>query len=146
MGNEAPDPVGVALTRLRLDAGLSARQAAQAAGVSVSSVIRAERGQALTRPIIDALAGVLGESVHEFTRVAREIPPDAVPALLARHERGLSRAAAAKLTGVSPDVLARAEAGRGVHPANARRIALAYGLSVADVLPLKDDNDHSQAA
>ena len=133
-------------TRLRIEAGYSARQLAEAAGISLSSVLRAERGKALAAPIRGRLVGVLGPRVLECVPEAGAPGPDATPVRMARHRLGLSRAEAARRARVSADVLARAERGQGVYPQNARRIALAFGLAVTDVLPVPDDNDHEAAA
>lgn len=50
----------------------------------------------------------------------------------ARLDRGLSQRAAAEEIGVTRGVLERAEAGKRIHPSNAKVIADFYGLAVTD--------------
>lgn len=135
MGSGAPEPSGTVVRRLRLLAGLSARQLAERAGISHSSVCRVERGHAATKDVLVALAGVLGPKVYDSVRVWPPEPHGGSPVLRARRSWGMSRRQAAKRIGVTDDVLGRAERGEGVRPINARLIASAYGLDVEDVLP-----------
>lgn len=136
MGNAAPDLPGQALTRLRLAAGLSARQLAERAGVSHALISKAERGRAVTRDALAALEGVLGPGVKDAVTVWPAPPSDDTPVARACRESGEWIAQVAKRAGVSNDVMGRAATGERVHPANALKIAHALGLDVADVLPL----------
>lgn len=139
MEHGGPEPSGLAFARLRNARGLSARQLAEQAGVSHSSVSRIERGYSVTRDVLDALAGVLGPAVHDAVRVWPPVPVGESPLLIARRLWGVSRSEAAERIGVSDDVLGRAERGEGVHPKNAKAIADAYGLEVEDVRPVSLD-------
>lgn len=62
-----------------------------------------------------------------------------------RVNRGLSLAAAADRMGVTPDTLARAERGVGLHPRNAYAIARFYGYQVTDVWPLDPEPSEKAA-
>lgn len=144
---------GGGFARLRIARGLSRRQLAEAANVSPTSVGRAESGYGLTRPVLDALAVVLGQAVYDVVpTIHYRVRPvmageDAVrPVLQARHERGWSRAEAARQLGVDKDVLARLEAGRPVHPANALKVADGYRLDVFDVVPDPSEEDNGTLA
>jgi len=136
VGNEAPERSGRELARLRTARGLSARQLAELAGVSHSSVCRAEDGHHVRREIVAALAKVLGPAVYDDVPVWPPLPVGDGLLEVARRETGESISDAATRAGVSRDVLRRAERGQGVHPANAKRIADAFGLAVDDVLPI----------
>jgi len=57
------------------------------------------------------------------------------PLVAARLNRGMSQRAAADAIGVNRGVLERAEAGRPVHPGNAKRIADFYEIAVTDFRP-----------
>lgn len=136
MGNATPEPPGQALSRLRIAAGLSARQLAELAGVSHTAVSQAERGRAVKRDVLAALEGVLGPKVREVVAVWPALPTDDTAVAKACRDMGESVAEAAKRAGVSHDVMRRAASGERVHPANAKKIADAFGLDVSDVLPL----------
>jgi lambda repressor-like predicted transcriptional regulator len=131
MENVAGRSSGATLSHLRIAAGLSARQLATRAHVHVSSVLRAERGGFVKREVRDALVAVLGPNARPAIAVRIEHPD--TPVYLARRARGESGREAAIRAGVSKDVFARAQRGERVHPANAARIAAAYGLRVEDV-------------
>ncbi len=62
--------------------------------------------------------------------------------VVARLNKGLSQRAAAEKIGVNRGVLERAEAGKQIHPGNAKLIADFYGLAVTDFRPV----DGEQAA
>lgn len=127
-------PNGWEVTRLRRNAGLSARQLATRAGVSTSSVARAEHGRSVTRDVLAKLADVLGPGVYEAVPVWPPVRAGALAQVRARTGESLRQAA--KRAGVSADVFNRAECGKGVHPGNAKKIADAFGLHVDDVLPV----------
>ena len=127
---------GAAFTRLRISAGLSAHQLAKAAGVSKDSVCRVERGGYVTRKVRDALVATLGEDAQPLIPVRADWPDTAVSR--ARRASGESTRVAAERAGVSVWVFGRAERGESIHPANAKRIAEAFGLDVLDVLPPKE--------
>jgi ribosome-binding protein aMBF1 (putative translation factor) len=55
-----------------------------------------------------------------------------------RLNRGLSVRALAKEIKVNPQVVQRAEEGRSVHPASAKKIADFYGYRVTDIWPLDE--------
>lgn len=132
---------GDGLRRLRLLAGYSIRGLADAAGISFHKVVRAERNGYAPLATVQALASVLGPAVRR-TLVVRPAPrasADVNAVMAARQRMDLSRSAMAKRIGVSDKVLARAEAGRPIRPANAKRIALALGLDMATVLDLGND-------
>lgn len=147
MGNASPDPTGQALTRLRVALGLSARQLAKQAGVSHSVVTKAERGGALRRSAVDALAVILGPTVYEAVSVVGWPTEDTAVARACREQR-VSITEAAARAGVGYDVMRRALRGDGIHPGNAKRIADALGLAVVDVLPIPQRNgdDDREAA
>lgn len=134
MGNGAPEPSGQALARLRIAAGLTARQLAERAGVSHTSVSYAERGRMVTRGMAASLATVLGPAVYDAVAVW---PPESTTTALARARAasGESIPQAAARAGVTRAVYVRAERGEGVRPANAKAIAEAFELAVDDVLP-----------
>lgn len=136
MGKAAPESPGQALTRLRLAAGLSARQLAIRAGVSHTLISKAEAGRAVTRDVLVALEGVLGPGVKDAVTVWPAPPTDDTAVAKACRESGEWIAQVAKRAGVSQDVMGRAATGERVHPANALKIADALGLDVTDVLPL----------
>ena len=138
-----------ALAALRLGHTLTRPQLATLSGVSVATIIKAEDGQPVREATAAALAQVLGAEVYGAV-VIRDTPlrtPDPSTAVArARLDRGWTQLEAARHIGVSADVLRRAEAGKGVHPANARKIALAFGLDTFDVLPPRKANGDSAAA
>lgn len=78
---------------------------------------------------------MLGSAVWDAVTLWPPEPEGDDVLVVMRRQRRESLPDAAARIGVSPDVLARAERGQGVHPANAKRIADAYGLGVLDVLP-----------
>jgi transcriptional regulator with XRE-family HTH domain len=141
VGNEATQRSGAEISRLRIGRGWSRRQLAEAAGVSNTSVRRAEAGYGLTRPIVDALAKVLGAVVYDTVPILSGIRPvlagrdEERPVLRARLERGWSRAEASRQLGVHSDTLMRLEAGHPVHPGNAKKVAEGYGLDVFELVP-----------
>lgn len=138
---------GVGLRRLRLLAGYSLRQLAEAAGVTHTAIARAEAGQPVSKGTRDALARVLGPEVNAAVVMRPRMTKAGLnPVVAARHAQGLSRRDAAKRIGVGDKTLARVEAGQRVHPQSIRRIALAYGLAVATVLDLTDDDADGEAA
>jgi transcriptional regulator with XRE-family HTH domain len=143
MGIGDPEASGRELARLRIAAGLSARQLAEKAGVSHSAVFRAERGRSIAYPAVVGLARVLGPSVYEHVAVW---PPGDGPIIDARRLAGETRPQAAKRAGVTTGVLARAERGERVHPNNAKRIATAFGLRVEDVLSIPTEKTHDPEA
>ena len=55
-----------------------------------------------------------------------------------RLNRGLSSRDAAGEIGVSQAILLRAEDGKGVRPAHAKRIADFYGVKVTDLWPVEE--------
>lgn len=57
----------------------------------------------------------------------------------ARLNLGLSQRAAAEAIGVNRGVLERAEAGRPVHPSNAKLIADFYEIAVTDFRPVSEE-------
>ncbi len=61
------------------------------------------------------------------------------PLVAARLNRGLSQRAAAVAIGVNRGVLERAEAGRQIHPGNAKRIADFYEIAVTDFRPVENE-------
>jgi hypothetical protein len=115
---------------------LSARQLAKQAGVSYTAVSYAERGRAVTRDVLAGLVRVLGPAVKDAVAVWPPLPTGKTAVARARRLSGESRLHAANRAGVGYDVFKRAEDGEGVHPANAKKIADAFGLDVSDVLPL----------
>lgn len=136
MGNAAPEPPGQGLARLRIAAGLSIRELAAKAGVGASSVAEAERGRMVTRGMAADLAKVLGPAVHDVVEVWPPLPAKQTALVQARRASRETMMQAATRAGVSRYVYRRAEAGLGVHPGNAKKIADAFGLDVFDVLPL----------
>lgn len=52
--------------------------------------------------------------------------------------RGLTRRAFARELGIAEHSLRRYEAGLGIRPATAKKIADKYGLKVTDLLPIED--------
>lgn len=56
-----------------------------------------------------------------------------------RLNRGLTVAGLAQEIGISPSALQRAEAGRSVHPANAKSIADYFEMKVTDIWPLDEE-------
>lgn len=137
---------GRELVRMRVRAGLSARELAAKAGVSAASVLRAERGEPLNSDVRAKLAAVLGEDVFALVPGPRAPGEGAPPVRWARFRAGLTQEEAATLAGVTPGVIARAERGLGVRPVNARRIALAFNLDVLAVLPIQDDDGDGRAS
>lgn len=132
---------------MRLDAGLSVRGLADEAGISFRAARRACMGEPVSEVTVAALAAVLGPEVREATAIRRPyVPVGDAPVLAARRRNGESRRKAAERIGVSEIVLRRAETGGAVRPVNARRIAEAYGLSVADVLPVPGQDENPVAA
>lgn len=139
---------GVGLRRLRLLAGYSMRDLAEAAGVSHSIIARAERGYPVSEQTFAALVRALGPDVRHCVAIAspvRRTTAGTNAVVAARHKLGLSRRAAAKRFGVSDKTLARVEAGQPVHPSNAKQIALALGLDVATLLDLASDENGKAA-
>jgi transcriptional regulator with XRE-family HTH domain len=129
MESAAGTSSGVAFSRLRMLAGLSARQLATRSGVHVSSVWRVERGEYVKREVRDALVLVLGSDARALISVRRPDRP-LTPLYLARLSRGESGREAAKRAGVSKDVFFRAQRGERVHPANAAKIARAFDMDI----------------
>lgn len=134
MQNDAGRSSGATFTRLRIAAGLSARQLATRAGVHVSSVLRAERGGYVKPETRDRLVLALGPDVVALIAVRRDRPD--TPLYLARRDRGESGREAARRAGVSKDVFFRAQRGERVHPENAYKIATAFDLAVEDLWPV----------
>ena len=58
-----------------------------------------------------------------------------------RLNRGLSTRDAAEKIGVSQAILMRAEDGRGVRPAHAKRIADFFGVRVTDIWPVENGSE-----
>lgn len=137
MGTAPADPPGHALTRLRIAAGLSQSALAERSGVSSTAIGEAERGRPVYRESLAKLEAVLGPRVRDAVTVW---PPvrGATPVAMARRANGWGRKEAARRAGVSLRVFRRAEAGLGIHPANATKVAAAFGLDVAEVLPIHD--------
>ena len=52
--------------------------------------------------------------------------------------RGLSRRQFADELGVPEQSIRRLEAGKGIHPSNAKKVADFLGLQVTDLLPFED--------
>src|SRR4051794_32741396 len=136
MGKTDPEPAGWAFMRLRIERGMSARELADAAGVSHGCVTRVEGGVPATRVVLAKLARVLGSVVYDVVRPWPPPPEGDQPLIVARRALDMTRRQAARRIGVSEGVLGRAERGQPVHPRNAKVIADAYGLPVADVLSL----------
>jgi hypothetical protein len=85
------------------------------------------------------LAEVLGPDAYGAV-VVSGLPTEDTAVALACRQQWLPVADAAKLAGVGYDVMKRAVIGARVHPANAKRIADAFGLDVADVVfPRRDE-------
>lgn len=145
MGNAAPDTSGLHVTRLRLAAGLSARQLATKAGVSTSCVHRAESGRAVTRDVLAKLASILGPSIYDAVPLWPPVPAGDNAVARARRQTGEALTEAASRAGVSDDVMKRAERGQGVHPKNAKAIAEAFGLDVMDVSPTREADKRDAA-
>jgi transcriptional regulator with XRE-family HTH domain len=138
---------GVGLRRLRLLAGMSLRELADAAGVSHMVIQRAEQGLPVSMTTRDALARILGTDVHRVIVMRPRMTNAGMnPVVAARHAQGLPRRHAAKQIGVSDKTLARVEAGLPVRPVNAKRIALALGLKVSVVLDLTHADLNGEAA
>lgn len=136
MGIQAPEPPGHVVARLRYAQGLSVDELAKLAGVSRASVYRAELGHAMKRDVVAGLAGVLGSEVWEAMPPWPPIPRhDTVLSGIRSRSRESQRQMAERV-GVSTGVFARAERGARIHPRHAKAIADAYGLDVADVLPV----------
>lgn len=134
MGIAAPESSGQRVARLRIQAGLSARQLAEKAGVSHSCVNQVERGRAVTREVLAKLEVILGPL--DFLPLWPALPAGTTPLAQARRVTRESPREAAERAGVSDDVFVRAERGGRVRPAHAKRIADAFGLDASDVLPV----------
>lgn len=131
-------PVFVALM---LEHGYSARELAKVAGVSPRSVTRAEAGEALPEETRAKLAAVLGDRVYDAIPIWHRPPRHPTVAAHRRSELGWTVADAARLMGISPGTLKRAEAGRPVLPSTAKRIADAYGVSPLEIPSTKGHHD-----
>jgi transcriptional regulator with XRE-family HTH domain len=139
---------GDGLRRLRLLAGMSLRDLADAAGVSHMVIQRAERTGHASEPVMQALAGVLGPRVYRVLGLTE--PPETRAGtnaiVQARRALGLSRRQCAAMIGVSDKTLARAEAGLPIRPDKRQLIASALGLDIATVLDLTRPVPNGQAA
>lgn len=135
MGTQDPDSSGQALARLRMDAGLSLLGLADLAGIGHTTLSEAERGRPVTREVLTRLASVLGADVYAVVKVDPRSPETLTKLAQARRAAGLTQAAAAERAGVTLDTFKRAERGSRPHPRNAKKMADAFGLNVADVLP-----------
>jgi predicted transcriptional regulator len=112
--------------------GLSTQKLAELARVGHSTISEAERGRPVRRVVLDRLAEVLGPDAYGAV-VVSGLPTEDTAVALACRQRRLPVADAAKRAGVGYDVMKRAVTGARVHPANAKRIADAFGLDVIDV-------------
>ena len=133
-----------ALQAARLDAGLTARQLAERAGISVSLVREAERGRcSLSRESLkrveDALGCQEGALAHPEAgragtprpRSARPPLQNATALLAARIDAGMTIGQVAKRAGVSPAVITSGERGeRSISVASLKRLADAFGRPV----------------
>lgn len=119
---------------------MTARQLAERAGVSHTVVVQAEAGRAVRRQALAGLVRVLGPAVYDAVSVWPPMPGDRTAVAAARRASGNTLGQAAARAGVSRYVFRRAEVGLRVYPANAKKIADAFGLDVADVLSLPDRN------
>lgn len=153
MGKGNAQRSGAGLARLRIAAGLSRRQLADAAHLATETVCKAEAGRGVRDTTAEALASVLGEAVYDVIELAR--PREVVagrsvvrPVLAARYDRRWTRVEAARKLGVHEDVLMRLEHGRTVLPANALKVAEGYGLDVFELVPdpTKEDSGTPVAA
>jgi transcriptional regulator with XRE-family HTH domain len=147
MGQEGAGGRAQRFAELRLGTGMSRRQLAEMAGVTHTAVSRAERGRSIRRETAEALESVLGVVVWEAVTLWPPAPADEAESVVAtiRRQRRETLPDAASRIGVSDGVLARAERGQGVHPANAKRIADAYGIGVLDVLPPRQEGEETAA-
>lgn len=138
-------PSGAAFAALRVGHGLSVSELSRVAAVNRRTILRAQRGEPVRAEARDRLALVLGPELYETVplltaeeeRVARVRAADNVIGN-ARAERGLSLAQAARAIGIAKGTLANAEHGEHIYPATAKKIAVAYGLSVLDVAAVSD--------
>src|SRR4051794_12312580 len=101
MGSATPEDSGTTLLRLRLKAGLSARQLAELSGIAHSSVCRIERGHAATKDVLVALAKVLGPKVYDSVALYPPEPRGGNHVLRGRLAWGMSRRQAAMRIGVT---------------------------------------------
>ena len=119
--------LGMQLRRARLEAKLTQRRLADAAGCSLPTVRQAEAGLGGSALFL-LLASSLGHELIGRTTSSSVHPGVGLAKL--RHRRGLSRRALAEVAGVSVPTVAAVERGANVHMVSLARISvvLAAGL------------------